>query len=133
LALDLRYTFRGPTVVADCLLWVGSRHGSFGWKADIDLIRPTSDLSGMVLCLRYRSPSPDEVLIRDEAAEETARRLLEEDAAGFRCSLTNARVSTLGDMKIVRMDLSRDETAETPGLAMCIEKAGLNYLGIFIE
>lgn len=87
----------------------------------------------MVQCSRYRSPSPDEVLIRDEAAEATAREMLEGDAAGFRCSLTNPRVSRLGDMKIVRMDLRRGEAGETAGLAMCIEKAGLNYLGIFID
>jgi hypothetical protein len=104
-----------------------------GWKADIDAMPPAGDLSRMVQCLRYRSPWPDEVLIRDEAAEEAARKMLEEDAAGFRCSLTNARVSRLDDMKIVRMDLSRGEAGETVGLAMCIERAGLNYLGIFID
>lgn len=87
----------------------------------------------MVQPSRYRFPSPDEVFIHDETAEEDARKILEEDAAGFSCSLTDARVSLLGDMKIVRMDLRRDGTGDTAGLAMCIEKAGLNYVGIFID
>ena len=87
----------------------------------------------MLQCSLYRSVSPDEVLIRDEAAEEAARKMLQEDAAGFGCSLTNPRVSKLDEMKIVRMDLSREDTKETKGVAIWIEKAGLNYLGLFID
>lgn len=66
-------------------------------------------------------------------AENAARKMIEEDPAGFRCSLTNARVSKLGDMKIVRMDLVGMGQQGLWRLAMCIEKAGLNYLGIFID
>ena len=69
----------------------------------------------------------------DEAAEQDARKMLEEVAAGFRCSLTNPRVSRLENMKIVRMDVTRDDAREPVGVAMCIEKEGLNYLGIFID
>jgi hypothetical protein len=87
----------------------------------------------MVQCSPYRSPSPDEVVIHDDKAEQAARRLLEEDAEGFRCSLSNARVSQLGDMKIVRMDLCRGETGEKVGLAMSIEQAGWISLGIYID
>jgi hypothetical protein len=87
----------------------------------------------MVRCLQYRWPSPDEVSLVDEAAEHAARKMLEEGAAGFRCSLTNPRVSRLEDMKIVRMDLTRDDAREPVGVAMCIEKQGLNYGGIFID
>ena len=72
-------------------------------------------------------------------AENAARKMIEEDPAGFRCSLTNARVSKLGDMKIapdrgtyVRMDSGMRQQGLWR-LAMCIEKAGLNYLGIFID
>jgi hypothetical protein len=84
-------------------------------------------------CLSYRSASPDEVVINDEAAEQAAREMLQEDAAAFRCSLTNARVSQLRDIKIVRMDLKRDETGENVGLAMSIERAGRFSLGVFID
>jgi hypothetical protein len=87
----------------------------------------------MVHCSQYRWPSPDEVSLVDDAAEQTARKMLEEDAAGFGCSLTNPRISRLGDMKIVRMDLTRDDAREPAGVAMCIEKEGLNYLGILID
>jgi hypothetical protein len=86
----------------------------------------------MVNCTRYRSPSPDEVVIHDEAAEQAARGWLEEDAERFRCSLANARVSRLGDMKIVRMDLRRGEPPVTVGLTMSIEQAGVTSLGIYI-
>jgi hypothetical protein len=87
----------------------------------------------MVDVLSYRSPTPDEVIINDEAAEEAARKLLQEDAAGFRCSLTNPRVSRLGDMTIVRLDLYRDELGENVGLAMSVEQAGRFSLGVFID
>jgi hypothetical protein len=87
----------------------------------------------MVLCSQYRWPNPEEVSLVDEAAVQAAREMLEERAAGFRCSLTNPRVSRLGDMKIVRMDLTRDHGSEPAGVAMCIEKEGLNYLGILID
>jgi hypothetical protein len=87
----------------------------------------------MVLCSQYRWPSPDELSLVDEAAVQAARKMLEEDAAGFRCSLTNPRVSRLGGMKIVRMDLARADDCEPAGVAMCIEKEGLNYLGILID
>jgi hypothetical protein len=87
----------------------------------------------MVNCLSYRSPSPDEVVVSDEAAEQAARAMLREDAAGFGRSLSNARVSRLGNMTIIRMDLYRDETGENVGLAMSIEQAGLFSLGVFID
>ncbi len=76
---------------------------------------------------------PDEIVVSDEAAEQAAREMLREDAAGFRCSLSNARVSRLGDMTIVRMDLYRDEFGENVGLAMSIEQAGRFSLGVFID
>lgn len=79
------------------------------------------------------TPSPDETLITDEAAEEAARAELEQDAAGFRCSLSNGRVSRLNDMTIVRFDLYRVEERETVGLAMCIEQSSRMHLGIYIR
>ena len=86
----------------------------------------------MVDCSLYLSPSADEVVIADEAAEQSAREFLKEDAAAFSCELASARVSRLGDMKIVRIDLSRREDGEIVGLAMCIEKDDLNYLGVYL-
>ena len=87
----------------------------------------------MVRCSQYRWPSPDEVSLVDEAAEQAALKMLEEDAARFHCWLTNPRVSRLEDMKIVRMDLTRDDASEPVGVAMCVENEGLSYLGIFID
>jgi hypothetical protein len=87
----------------------------------------------MVNCLSYRSPSIDEITVNDEAAEQAAREMLQEDAAGFRCSLSNPRVSRLGDMTIVRMDLCHEDFRENVGLAMSIEQAGRFSLGVFID
>lgn len=78
------------------------------------------------------SPSPDETLITDVAAEDAAREELEQDAEAFRCSLSNPRVSRLGDMKIVRFDMCRGEQREIAGLAMSIEQSGQIHLGVFI-
>ena len=78
------------------------------------------------------SPSPDETVIVDEEAEEAARAEVEQDAEAFGCSLSNARVSPLGDLKIVRMDLYHLERREIAGLAMSIEQSGRIYLGIYV-
>jgi hypothetical protein len=78
------------------------------------------------------TPSPDETVIADDATEEAARAELEQDAAAFRCSLSNGRVSRLGDMTIVRFDLYRAEQREIVGLAMSIEQSGRIHLGIYI-
>jgi hypothetical protein len=77
--------------------------------------------------------SPDETIVIDEQAEKEARAQLQQDAEAFGCSLTNARVSRLGDLKIVRMDMFDRERRETVGLAVCIEQSGVLHLGIYIS
>lgn len=64
---------------------------------------------------------PNEIVIVDKIAERVARASLGPDAETLGYVLTNIRVSQLGEMKIIRMDLYDNKIKGNVGIAIRTE------------
>jgi hypothetical protein len=67
-------------------------------------------------------PGPQEAIIVDEAAEEAARVSLGREVAELGYSLHNARVSRLGEAKIVRLDVYDPARRKNVAVAIRVER-----------